>query len=120
MSSVVQARYSRRQFLARTSIAAAGTGVGIGVAAQSLWSLPTRSSQPVSVFAPDLVDPDTLRQLARRAIDAATAAGATYADIRIADRRMLMTQPAAADVPWDNRIGFEYSYGIRACINGVW
>src|SRR5579862_941161 len=112
--------YSRRDFLAHSSVALAG--VGIGLRPGQLRAFPVRSTRPVADFLPDLVDADTLRKLAQGAMDAARGAGATYADIRIANRRMLdmMYGLHRPDIPPASSLGFDYSYGIRARVDGGW
>jgi TldD protein len=112
--------YSRRDFLARSSVALAG--VGIGLRPGVLGALPARSARPVAELLPDLVDADTLRKLALAAMDAARGAGASYADIRIANRRMLdmMYFYHRPDIPPISSLGFDYSYGVRVRVDGGW
>jgi TldD protein len=112
--------YSRRDFLARSSVALAG--IGIGLRPGQLRALPPRSIRPVAELLPDLVDADTLRKLAQAAMDAARSAGATYADIRIANRRMLdmMYFLHRPDIPPISSLGFDYSYGVRVRVDGGW
>jgi len=54
-----------------------------------------------------------MRRLAQAAIDAAVAVGASYADIRVLDRRALM-------VSQESSLGYDWSYGIRVCKHGRW
>jgi TldD protein len=106
---------NRRRFLAAASTAIASAGLGL-TPSRSV-ALPLRSRRPVLSFGPELVAAETLRALARRAIEAATAAGATYADIRVADRRLLLLKGETGIVP-SGRMDFEYSYGIRVMAGG--
>jgi len=111
---------NRRDFLATTMMATAGLAMGVRRAdAMRVRALPLQSRLPVSKFAPDVVDAETLRRLAQQAMEAAKSAGATYADIRIADRRMFTIGIYQPPVP-SSSIGFEYSYGIRAQVDGAW
>jgi len=57
--------------------------------------------------------PDTLRTLAATAIEAAVAAGATYADIRIGDRRAFGFYGALL-----GQLTFAYAYGLRVRVGG--
>jgi len=72
----------------------------------------------VAAFFPDLLDPATLRTLALGGIDAARSAGATYADIRVANRRHLEIFVNGI-YPYSN-IGFDVSYGLRVLVDGAW
>jgi TldD protein len=74
----------------------------------------------VATLLPDVVDPAQLRQLALAAIDAAKSAGAAFADIRIANRRMFQMTYWIPTIPPDSSIGFDYSYGIRVRVDGQW
>src|SRR5262249_35746375 len=73
---------SRRDFLATSSLAAAGLNLGLR---RTVTALPMRSRQPVATFVPELVTPDALRTLALAAVHAAQQAGASYADVRISN-----------------------------------
>jgi len=65
-----------------------------------------------------MIDTDHMHRLARRAIDAAMAAGASYADVRIADRRQLDTISFSRDIA--GTLGFEFVFGLRVLYDGVW
>jgi TldD protein len=106
---------TRRQFLGTASTAVAGFALPFDHAA----AFPLRSRRAVSALLPDLVPADMLRLLAVHAVDAARSAGATYADIRISDRRLFNVGLYTPPVPM-GKLGFEYSYGIRVCVDGAW
>jgi TldD protein len=107
---------SRRAFLANSSVATVGLNLGLR---RSAGALPLRSHQPVSTFFPERVEPATLRTLALAGVDAARRAGATYADIRVADTHMLDMMQSVVALPF-SRMEFAYTYGLRVCVNGVW
>lgn len=72
-------------------------------------------------FSPDLLPEQEYMQLAKRAVEAATAAGATYADVRIfraVEQVHGFKQDTVIGVQTSDgeRIGF----GVRALINGCW
>jgi len=112
---------SRRDFLASASRAAIGAGmVGRGLLRPSLLhAIPMHAKQPLASFGPDLVDADALRKFATVAMDAATKAGADFADIRIGMRRVFQMYLMDAVHP-AGYMAFDYSYGIRAKIGGSW
>jgi len=89
-------------------------------------TVPVRSRQAVAQFFPELLAPDTLRTLANTAIEAAVAAGADFADIRLADRRDFyigkFSDSPAKLVGSDSGGGlsFELSYGLRVRTGGAW
>jgi len=116
-------RPSRRQFFATSSSLIAGAALGTSRAATaSVCTLPTRSRKPIDTFLPDIVDPDTLRALASAAIEAAKDAGATYADIRVADVRRLRvdwSMPELMPLP-RNDMWLEYHYGLRVRVGSAW
>jgi TldD protein len=111
--------YSRRDFLVTSSVAMAGAGI-LGLRSRRLGAQALRSRRPVATLLPDVIDPAQLRHLAVAAVDAATSAGAEFADIRIANRRMFQMAYWYADVPPESSIGFDYSFGIRVRVNGEW
>jgi TldD protein len=112
-------RYNRRDFLATSSVALAGAAV-LGFRSRPLGAQALRSRLPVATLLPDIVDPATLRQLALGAMDAAKSAGASFADIRIANRRMFQMTYWIPTQPPQSSIGFDYSYGIRVRVDGGW
>jgi TldD protein len=109
---------TRREFLRTASLAAAGAGTGLW--GQQLSALALRSSAPAAAYLPDPTPDDTLRTLATSAIDAARAAGARYADIRVASRRSLrMRRYNAIPVPI-SEVTLDHAYGIRSFADGAW
>jgi len=78
--------------------------------------IPARAPHPVASFAPPLVDPDVMRTLARFAIDAATQAGAQYADVRLVDQRQFQCTGSLAD---PRVLTFAYGYGLRVVVDGA-
>lgn len=110
--------HSRRTFLQQVS---AATAVGLlgQVPGRELWALPPAELVP---------EPDEalLRELALRAVEAARAAGATFADVRVATGRRAMLsagfnrlrrqRPA---VGWPG-LRLRTAYGIRAVMDGAW
>jgi TldD protein len=110
--------YNRRDFLATSSLAL--TGAALGFRSRVLGAQVFRSRQPVGTLLPDIIDPATLRQLALTAMDAAKSAGAAFADIRIANRRMFQMTYYIPSAPPQSSIGFDYSYGIRVRVDGEW
>jgi TldD protein len=113
---------SRRAFLTTSSLAAAGLSLGLGSPgyARAMRTIPARSKQPVGAFFPDLIDPALLRRLAVMGVDAARQAGASYADIRVGDRRLFsMRHSEIVPVP-TSTLDFEYVYGLRVLVDGTW
>jgi len=109
---------TRRRFLTSAAGVAGLSVAGLGGATRTLSAADLRSRRPVGSFLPDPQGDDLLRTIARTAIDAATAAGATYADVRVADRHGLSLEEIGGLI--QGFIEFDHSYGIRACVNGVW
>ena len=115
---------SRRDFLKASSAAAAAAGLAAcGVAPQTTPAAPP----PAPTLPPTAPPPTTdttpgdaaIRQLALRAIDAATAAGAQYADVRIQQTR---TQSVATR---EQRVqglsdSETFGFGIRTLVDGAW
>jgi TldD protein len=63
--------------------------------------------------------PGFLESLATRAIEAAKAAGATYADVRIATRQTVgVYEPQP--LTFVTNMGVTFGYGVRALVNGGW
>lgn len=113
---------TRRDFLRAASLAAAGAGAGLSLGACAGWprhgaiAAPTPAATPV--FATDIYphagDP-RLRDLALHALDAATSAGATYADVRLTLTRAQVVPYASP--PSDTETA---AAGVRALVNGSW
>jgi TldD protein len=104
---------SRREFV-KTSSAAA-------VAIAGLAAVPS-SARAAAITAADsspfLGDPN-IRELTQVALEAARAAGATYADVRIARNRTqsLFTREQRVQGLVDNET---QGFGVRALVNGAW
>lgn len=108
--------HTRRAFLAHSSVAIAGTALGL---ARPASAIPFRATRAVSTFLPDVIPSDALRTLARAGIEAAERAGATYADIRVANlRRFTMVSFGMPD--FRSQVQFEYAFGIRVRVGGAW
>lgn len=107
--------WTRRELLKRSSVAAVLTAVPLRFAAAEA------SGRIAAVTAGDLeesaqrLDPDLVRTLALRAIDAAKAAGATYAEARIT--RTVSQSFVGAGLLLDKE---QYGLGVRALVNGAW
>ena len=109
---------TRRNFLT-TSAAVLG---GLGMRTQPLAALSRRqrTCSPREWLPPEMGD-DTMRSLARLAMEEATRHGATYADIRLGETQGLSLRQLMGTVlePGLN-IGAERQYGIRVLVDGVW
>jgi TldD protein len=114
---------TRRTFVTAASLASAATLLGtrrLDALGQTV-RLPAgvgSSPLPADAFFPDPIAPLDLRHLATRAIEAATQAGATYADARIGERHLLelrnfYSQP---DVYMTSTL----TYGVRVLVDGAW
>jgi len=115
-------RHSRRAFLAQSSLALASGLMARSAVAGTVMAIsdrhvrvPARSKHTVASFAPPLVDPEVMRTFARTAIEAATQAGARYADIRIGDCRRFRCE----DRFFQGDLNYSYGYGLRAEVDGV-
>jgi TldD protein len=107
---------TRREFVATTSCAFAGTVIAThGIAAQHLPADLRRCALPATAFLPEPLAPLDLQQLATHAIDAATRAGAAYADVRVAERHVLILV-AAGQI----ELRSTFTYGVRALVDGGW
>jgi TldD protein len=98
---------TRRDFLKTTAATAAALAAGRGV----------RSASAQTVAAPAA---DTLAlDLAKEALDAATAAGASYADVRVGRyrRQTVATRERQVSGVSDNE---SYGIGVRTLVNGSW
>jgi len=78
-------------------------------------TIPVNAKRPVTSFVPALADPEDMRRHARMAIEAATAAGAHYADVRVGDQRQFYCGEG-----WlGSRLKLSYSYGLRVAVDGT-
>lgn len=95
---------TRREFLERSSAAAAALAAAPRVTARRL--------------APATAD-SAIRELCMVALDAARRAGASYADIRVVDRRDLRIATRLQRVTGvDDRSSF--GFGVRVAVGGAW
>lgn len=106
---------SRRSFLQQTS-AMAAAGLLSRVPLRALWS-----QTPNGLLPPP--DEPLLRELALKAVDAARAAGASFADVRVSVARAVSvfadyggTVPYMAPPSLSSRVGC----GVRAVVDGAW
>lgn len=100
---------TRRRFIANLSLGLAALPRGTSTAAMLRLS----HGIPEKVL-PEWVGDVSLRRLATEAIDAARAAGAHYADVRLAHWQRL-------DVPgWNAELRHVTTFGIRASVHGAW
>src|SRR5688572_7278221 len=116
---------SRRTFLAASGLAACGLPGLRGVA----WAGPPTSRQPAPAWAPPMADGGarqiaegqlvTDEPLARAALDAATQAGASYADVRL-----VLWRREQISVRDDHVSGLgqreDYGLGVRVLVDGAW
>jgi len=110
---------TRRQFLRASAVAAGYIGWPTRSALGSTIHLPsTRAARRLTASAvlPDAPDPTILQQLARTAVDAARAAGAEFADVRIGVQRALRVPTLPSGVSVEQVV----SYGVRARVSGTW
>jgi TldD protein len=109
---------TRRSFLTTASMTAAGMLLGRPrVAAGSVITTSLDTSRSAESWLEPSV-PGTLRTLATRAVDAATHAGASYADVRIAEQQIL--RPDVDAIGRSVNIASRCLYGVRARVDGVW
>jgi len=117
---------SRRDFLTTTS----GAAAGMVLSARALHAMSERAPRPFvmgmgqtgNVLLPEPIAGTDLHALAAAALDAAKAAGASYADIRVAEQHELEVRqmgPSTSLLP-DVRINVWFDYGVRALVDGAW
>ncbi len=107
--------WSRRDFL-RTSSAFAAAGL-VGLDA-TLLEDPLEAARRYRPFRPLLQDPD-VRAVAMAALDVAKAAGARYADVRIASGITRRTIVFDRRVSTQAVIG-QLNFGVRVLVGGAW
>lgn len=79
------------------------------------------SSNAASDARSAAVDPELVRSLAMRALDAAKAAGATYADVRVTRIIREYVTTAWSQEAWNDESDSEHlGFGVRALVNGYW
>jgi TldD protein len=115
---------TRRGFLATATRAAAASAFGGSLlSARDLGASPralTRSSVTPRELLADPLPPDALRTLAMAAVEAGRAAGASFTDVRVAEREVNTVELSIRD--FDPVIWLEttFQYGVRVLVNGVW
>jgi len=116
---------TRRTFLASGAVAVAGsifdpfTRRAQGMSAHAPLVLPTTRDArklPPSAFLPEPPSAERLRQLAVIAMEAAKAAGADFADVRIGMQRTI----SVVALPYPPGARLNIGYGVRARVNGTW
>ncbi len=107
--------WSRRDFL-RTGSAFAAAGL-VGLDA-TLLEDPLEAARRYRPFRPLLQDPD-VRAIAEAALDVAKAAGARYADVRIASGITRRTIVFDRRVSTQAVIG-QLNFGVRVLVGGAW
>jgi TldD protein len=109
------ALYNRRGFLATTALTVAGVSLGT----RRLTAAELASGLAPVTLMPEPMEPGLLESLASRAVEAAKAAGATYADVRVAARQVVgVYEPQPLTFVVDT--GLTFGYGVRALVDGVW
>ncbi len=107
--------WSRRDFLRTGSAFAAAGVVGFDAA---LLADPWEAARRYRPFRPLLQDPD-VRAVAEAALDAANAAGARYADVRIASGATRRTIVLDRQVSTQAVMG-QFNFGVRVLVDGAW
>ena len=107
--------WSRRDFLRTGSAFAAAGIVGFDAA---LLADPYEAARRYRPFRPLLQDPD-VRAIAGAALDAAKAAGARYADVRIASGTTRTTIVVDRQVS-TQAIEGQLNFGVRVLVDGAW
>jgi TldD protein len=118
-------RSTRRQFLTTTSLALAGTTLrGRQLRAQQLPHHIGMSSRHgglnAAAMLPESLGPAYLRTLAVSAADAAKRAGASYADVRVAERHRLHLDLYTGDIQALVDLDSTVTYGVRVIVDGTW
>jgi len=109
---------TRRDFLATTSLAAAGLALGARPLRASVLNFATlRPSDTANTLAGETITRDELRRLALHAVDAAKSAGAVFADVRVSEYSMLNIEAGLAGAP-ELTIRTQYMFGVRASTGG--
>jgi TldD protein len=99
----------RRDFLLRSAATTAALGAGQLVLPRMIAAAAPREP----------IDPVMNRELAMRALDAARAAGASYADVRISRNRVQQMGTREAQITFFNDQD-TFGFGVRVIANGAW
>jgi TldD protein len=117
------ASMTRRDFVAATSLAATGAmwHASAAQAQRRPWAL-LDTTVSATTLLPDPLSADALRTLANAAVDAARAAGATYADIRVAESNLLaISVLGQSAIPHGGVTLYpQFMFGVRVLANGAW
>jgi TldD protein len=109
---------TRRDFLATSSLALACATFGPhSLGAQRLPANIGRSSRTANELFPESMASVDLRTLASAAVDAAKRAGASYADIRVAEVHQF--QLSYNGVDGQTYLQSRFSYGVRVMVDGA-
>jgi TldD protein len=112
-------RQTRRDFLATTSLAAAGITTGTVASALPLHAarvLPL----PATALLPEPMDHTMLQSLASASVDAARQAGASFADVRVGECHGLGVELGLSDIDPKIRLETTFRFGVRVLVDGVW
>lgn len=112
-------KHTRRVFLATSSLATAGSLVTLrGIGAQPITLRTAASHLTGDTLLPEPATPMDLRALGTAAMDAARQGGASYADIRVAERHSFSLYLDANNVAPDLEVKSTLSFGIRVIADG--
>ncbi len=114
---------TRRLFVRHATTAAAGL-IGAPLLPSS-WLAARHSADELLDGAAAPYDDADVRALAMRALDAARAAGAKYADVRINQSRLLLLSMNTGTIPADitfmlPAVSSRVTVGVRVVIDGAW
>ncbi|MBW3656886.1 MAG: TldD/PmbA family protein, partial [Gemmatimonadetes bacterium] len=98
----------RREFLLHGAAATAALGAGSAILPRLAAAAPT-----------DPMDPAASRELSMRALEAARAAGASYADVRISGNRSQALGTRERQITFFNDAE-STGFGVRVIVNGAW
>jgi len=110
---------TRRDLLARGALALASVEWNVPRAAAAPVLIPTsRRARRLSpaAYLPEPLSDELFRTLARAAVDAAAAAGAEFADVRVGMQR----QMSVPSLPYSPMASMTVGYGVRVRVRGTW
>jgi TldD protein len=113
---------SRRQFLKTASFAVASVAGSTPLRADGLFHARVSPSSPHSANAllPHPIAVEELQTLAATAIDAARRTGASFADVRVAERRTMAIGYGLGDIDPVVRLDATFDFGVRVLVDGAW
>jgi TldD protein len=109
---------TRRHFLATSSLAAASTVLAPRV--HALSSNIGRSPLSANALLADPLTGTALHTLAAHALDAAKAGGASYADVRVAERHWLRVGMMYPGLEPAVELMTTFEFGVRLIADGAW